>query len=61
MNTDQVTVVVLDDGTVEYRLNGRLHRTGGLPAVEKPDGTRIFYLHGRLTRWQPAPAAASPA
>lgn len=37
------------DGTVEYRLNGKLHRVDG-PAVEYPDGRKRWYQDDKLHR-----------
>ncbi len=37
------------DGTIEWYLDGNLHREDG-PAVEKPDGTRVWFLHGKQHR-----------
>lgn len=39
-----------------YWLNGKLHRDGGLPAVEFPCGDREWYLHGKLHREDDLPA-----
>ena len=35
-----------EDGTVEWRLDGVLHRDDG-PAVEKSDGTRVWFKYGK--------------
>lgn len=37
------------DDRVEYRLNGKLHRTDG-PAIEYDDGDKLWYVEGRLHR-----------
>jgi hypothetical protein len=45
---------VLDDGSVEYTLNGVLHNPTG-PAIESIDGTKAYFLFGDLHR-QDGPA-----
>ena len=43
-------MLVLRDGTREWRLdNGKLHRDGG-PAIEKANGTRLYYRNDKLDR-----------
>ena len=41
------TQTTLPDGTIEWRLNGELHKING-PAVIEPDGTQIWYVNGNL-------------
>jgi hypothetical protein len=36
---------VYNDGTIEYRLNGKFHREDG-PALIYPDGEKYWYSHG---------------
>ena len=36
-------------GDIEYRLNGKRHRTEG-PAVEYPNGDKYWYVNGKLHR-----------
>ena len=43
------TKIVKEDGVVEWRLDGQLHRMDG-PAVEWPDGYRAWYFMGKLHR-----------
>ena len=43
------TVKVDDNGTKEWILNGKLHRTGG-PAIEWSDGSKSWYLNGKCHR-----------
>ena len=38
-----------EDGTIEWRLDGELHRENG-PAVEKPNGTRVWFREGKQHR-----------
>ena len=45
--------------TEEYN-NEKLHRGGGLPAVELVDGTRLWYVHGKAHR-EDGPAIEIPA
>jgi len=45
----EYTVIVSDNGTREWYLNGNLHREDG-PAVEYADGDRWWYLNGNLHR-----------
>ena len=40
---------VSEDGTIEWRLDGILHRDDG-PAVEKLNGTRVWFQHGKQHR-----------
>ena len=37
------------DGTIEYRLNGEVHREDG-PAVEDPNGDKYWFLNGEHHR-----------
>ena len=37
------------DGSKEWRLNGKLHRTDG-PAIEYADGSKEWYLNGKCHR-----------
>jgi hypothetical protein len=45
----QPKMKVLPNGTKEWRLNGKLHRTDG-PAVEWADGAKEWRLNGKLHR-----------
>ena len=38
-----------EDGTIEWRLDGSLHREDG-PAVEMLNGTRVWFRHGKQHR-----------
>ncbi len=40
---------VLPDGTIEWYLNGELHREDG-PAIIKRDGTKAWYQYGQRHR-----------
>jgi len=40
---------VKEDGIIEWRLNGQLHREDG-PAYEWPDGYQAWYRFGKLHR-----------
>ena len=42
-------VTVEDDGTQEWRLNGKMHREDG-PAYLSHDGWKAWYLNGKLHR-----------
>lgn len=42
--------VECSDGSIEWRLNGKLHREDG-PAVVRPDGTKEWWVEGH--RLQP--------
>ena len=39
--------VVAEDGTIRWYYKRKLHREGGLPAVEHPDGSKWYYWHGK--------------
>jgi hypothetical protein len=43
---DKIKKTILSDGTIEYRLNGKLHNENG-PAVIKPDGTKEYWINNR--------------
>ena len=43
------TVMVYDDGSKYWWLNGKLHREDG-PAIEGADGDKSWYLNGKLHR-----------
>jgi hypothetical protein len=45
----QPKMQVLPDGSKEWLLNGKRHRTDG-PAVERPNGTKEWWLNGNLHR-----------
>ena len=47
--SEQPKMQVLPNGTKEWRLNGKLHRTDG-PAYERADGTKGWHLNGELHR-----------
>jgi len=47
--SDQPKMKVHPNGTKEWRLRGRLHRTDG-PAVEHADGSKKWCLNGKLHR-----------
>ena len=47
--SDQPKMKVLTDGTKEWRLNDKLHRTDG-PAGEHADGSKEWYLNGEFHR-----------
>jgi hypothetical protein len=47
--SEQPKMKVLPDGTKEWRLRGRLHRTDG-PAWEGADGTKMWWLNGERHR-----------
>ena len=38
-----------NDGTIEYTLNGQLHRTDG-PAIEYANGDKYWYINGQRHR-----------
>jgi len=42
-------VTVADTGTIEWRLNGELHREDG-PAVTAPSGYKAWWLNGKIHR-----------
>jgi len=46
---DGQPAIVYFDGTKEWWLNGKAHRTDG-PAIEYPDGTKYWYLNDFLHR-----------
>jgi len=48
------------DGTEEWRLNGRYHRDGDLPAVTRPDGYKAWYKDGYRHRDGDLPAVDTP-
>ncbi len=39
---------VLKDGTKKWRVKGKLHRDGDLPAVEYPDGTKEWWVQREM-------------
>ena len=43
------TCLTYKDGTKEWGLNGKLHRTDG-PAIEGADGRKEWYNHGKRHR-----------
>jgi predicted lipoprotein with Yx(FWY)xxD motif len=45
MSAQQPKLVQHTDGTKEWRLNGKYHRTDG-PAIERKDGSKEWYLNG---------------
>lgn len=45
INTNGIEVRVYPNGSKEWWLNGKLHRTDG-PAMECPDGSKFWYLDG---------------
>lgn len=53
------TKTVCDDGWVEWKLNGKLHRLDG-PAKISPDGQEFWYRNGKLHR-DDGPAAVFPS
>ena len=44
------------DGGKEYYINGKLHREGGLPAIERADGSKEYWKNGKLHREGGLPA-----
>jgi hypothetical protein len=42
-------LIVDDQGTKAWYLNGKLHREDG-PAIEDADGNKVWCLHGQLHR-----------
>jgi len=52
----QYTVKVYDDKTEWYNQKGKLHREGGLPAIEWSDGYKAYYVNGQLHRDDGLPA-----
>ena len=49
------TMTRLPDGTLEWRLDGQLHREDG-PALVTSDGTQLWFRHGVAHR-EDGPAA----
>ena len=47
-------VKVCEDGTKKWYMNGKLHREGGLPAVEWSDGQKEWYRNGRRLSRKPS-------
>ena len=47
MKNTNPTCKVDADGTKAWRVNGKLHRDNGLPAVERADGTKAWYLNDK--------------
>jgi hypothetical protein len=47
--SDQPKMKVLTDGTKQWRLNGKLHRSDG-PAIERADGSKSWWLNDELHR-----------
>jgi hypothetical protein len=47
----QPEMVVGDDGSKCWTLNGQYHREDG-PAIEWPNGTKKWYLNGKEVSWQ---------
>jgi hypothetical protein len=45
----EYTVKVYSNGTMEWYLNGKLHREDG-PAVERSNGNKYWYLNGKRHR-----------
>lgn len=42
-------VIVEDDGTISWYMNGRLHREDG-PAIERADGNKYWYINDKQHR-----------
>ena len=40
----------------EYKIEGKLHREGDLPAIEYADGDKYWYINGKLNREDDLPA-----
>jgi hypothetical protein len=49
--SEQPKMQVLPDGSKEWWLNGKLHRTDG-PAVERADGMKMWWLNGKQVSWR---------
>jgi len=56
----QTEFTLKEDGTQEWRMNGRLHRDNDQPAVIYPDGTQEWISNGRLHRDDDQPAYIDP-
>ncbi len=46
---DQPQMMVYDDGSIEWHLDGHLHREDG-PALEAANGSKEWFLNGYLHR-----------
>jgi len=51
--------VEVDDNNAIWRLDGKLHREGDLPAIEYENGDNIWYVNGKLHRENDKPAIES--
>ncbi len=49
--SDQPKMQVYPDGSKEWWLNGKRHRTDG-PAIEWTGGSKMWFLNGNLVSWQ---------
>ena len=47
---------ITQDGTREWRINGKLHRDGDQPAQIEADGTKSWWIDGTLHRDGDQPA-----
>ena len=45
-----------DGNTFWYNQQGKLHREGGLPAIEYADGGKVWFVNGQLHREGGLPA-----
>ncbi len=58
---EPVRMVNQNNGNVEWRLsNGKFHRDGDLPAIERPNGAKYWYQNGVLHRDGGQPAIEEP-
>ena len=46
-------------GTKEYYVNGKLHRSNDLPAIEFANGSKLYYVNGKKHRDNNLPAYIS--
>ena len=54
--------VRMPDGSTHWYRGRHLHRSGGLPAIERPDGSKAWYSHGIYQYAESAPrGGAEPA
>jgi len=48
--SDDAKPVIDADGTKEWHVDGRLHRDGGLPAMECADGHKEWWVDGKRVK-----------
>ncbi len=56
LQEDYKDAVIMEDGTIFWCKDGKLHRDGGLPAIIYADGRQEWYHDGELHKVEDLPA-----